>query len=90
MEGEMVSITGVAEGILRATRDQDFDGAVIRDCCGAATLQEHEVCMDIVLPRIAWVASVEEVIRAIQSWPGTMGRGQSSPMPSPERLISRI
>ena len=36
------------------------------DCCAAATVQEHDTCMDIVFPRMAWVASVDEVINAIR------------------------
>jgi nicotinamidase-related amidase len=60
------STTGVVEGSLRDARDQDYDCVVVRDCCAAATVQEHETCMDIVFPRMAWVASVDEVISAIQ------------------------
>jgi nicotinamidase-related amidase len=60
------STTGVVEGILRDARDQDYDCVVVRDCCAAATVQEHDTCMDLVFPRMAWVASVDEVINAIQ------------------------
>ena len=60
------STTGVVEGSLRDARDQDYDCVVVRDCCAAATVQEHDTCMDIIFPRMAWVASVEEVINAIQ------------------------
>jgi nicotinamidase-related amidase len=60
------STTGVVEGILRDARDQDYDCVVVRDCCAAATVQEHEVCMDLVFPRMAWVATVDEVVRSIQ------------------------
>jgi nicotinamidase-related amidase len=59
------STTGVVEGMLRDARDQDYDCVVVRDCCAAATVQEHDTCMDLVFPRMAWVASVEEVINAI-------------------------
>ena len=52
------STTGVVEGSLRDARDQDYDCVVVRDCCAAATVQEHDTCMDIVFPRMAWVASV--------------------------------
>ena len=60
------STTGVVEGSLRDARDKDYDCLVVRDCCAAATEQEHNTCMDIVFPRMAWVASVEEVIKAIR------------------------
>jgi nicotinamidase-related amidase len=60
------STTGVVEGSLRDARDQDYDCIVVRDCCAAATVQEHETCMDIVFPRMAWVASADEVISAIR------------------------
>jgi nicotinamidase-related amidase len=60
------STTGVVEGTLRDARDQDYDCVVVRDCCAAATVQEHDTCMDIVFPRMAWVASVDEVIGAIR------------------------
>jgi nicotinamidase-related amidase len=56
----------VVEGGLRVARDQDDDGVVVRDCCAAATVQEHDTCMDIVFPRMAWVASVDGVINAIR------------------------
>jgi nicotinamidase-related amidase len=60
------STTGVVEGSLRDARDQDYDCVVVRDCCAAATVQEHDTCMDIVFPRMAWVASVDEVINAMR------------------------
>ena len=60
------STTGVVEGSLRDARDQDYDCVVVRDCCAAATVQEHDTCMDIVFPRMAWVASVDEVISTIR------------------------
>jgi len=60
------STTGVVEGSLRDARDQDYDCVVVRDCCAAATVQEHDTCMDLVFPRMAWVASVDEVINAIR------------------------
>ena len=60
------STTGVVEGSLRDARDLDYDCVVVRDCCAAATVQEHDTCMDIVFPRMAWVASVDEVISAIR------------------------
>jgi nicotinamidase-related amidase len=59
------STTGVVEGSLRDARDKDFQCVVVRDCCGAGTVQEHDTCMDIVFPRMAWVAGVDEVIGAI-------------------------
>ena len=60
------STTGVVEGSLRDARDQDYDCVVVRDCCAAGTVQEHDTCMDIVFPRMAWVASVDEVINAMR------------------------
>jgi nicotinamidase-related amidase len=60
------STTGVVEGMLRDARDQDYDCVVVRDCCAAATVQEHDTCMDLIFPRMAWVASVAEVINAIR------------------------
>ena len=60
------STTGVVEGSLRDARDLDYDCVVVRDCCAAATVQEHDTCMDIVFPRMAWVASADEVISAIR------------------------
>jgi nicotinamidase-related amidase len=60
------STTGVVEGSLRDARDKDYDCIVVRDCCAAATEQEHNTSMDIVFPRMAWVASVNEVIDAIK------------------------
>jgi nicotinamidase-related amidase len=61
------STTGVVEGTLRDARDQDYDCVVVRDCCAAATVQEHETCIEVVFPRMAWVAGVDEVIAAIRS-----------------------
>jgi nicotinamidase-related amidase len=60
------STTGVVEGSLRDARDKDFDCVVVRDCCAAGTAQEHDTCMDIIFPRMAWVAGVDEVIEAIR------------------------
>ena len=60
------STTGVVEGALRDARDKDYDCVVVRDCCAAATAQEHDTCMDVIFPRMAWVASVDEVIDAIK------------------------
>ena len=60
------STTGVVEGSLRDARDKDYDCVVVRDCCAAGTLQEQDTCMDIVFPRMAWVADADEVIAAIQ------------------------
>jgi len=60
------STTGVVEGSLRDARDQDYDCVVVRDCCAAANEQEQTVCMEIVFPRMAWVAGVDEVIAAIR------------------------
>lgn len=59
------STTGVVEGMLRDAKDHDYHCVVVRDCCAAATVQEHNTCMDIVFPRMAWVASADEVINAI-------------------------
>jgi nicotinamidase-related amidase len=61
------STTGVVEGSLRDARDQDYDCVVVRDCCAAGTAQEHDICMDIVFPRMSWVAGVDEVISAIRT-----------------------
>ena len=61
------STTGVVEGSLRDARDKDYDCVVVRDCCAAGTVQEHDTCMDIIFPRMAWVAGVHEVIAAIES-----------------------
>ena len=60
------STTGVVEGSLRDARDKDYDCVVVRDCCAAGTVQEHDTCMDIVFPRMAWVAGVDQVIDAIK------------------------
>jgi nicotinamidase-related amidase len=59
------STTGVVEGSLRDARDKDYDCVVVRDCCAAATAQEHDTCMDIVFPRMAWVASLDGVVEAM-------------------------
>lgn len=59
------STTGVVEGSLRDGRDQDYDCVVVRDGCAAATSREHEACIDIIFPRMAWVAGVDEVIASI-------------------------
>lgn len=59
------STTGVVEGSLRDAKDKDYDCVVVRDCCAAATEQEQSTCMDIVFPRMAWVADADEVIAAI-------------------------
>ncbi len=53
------------EGSLRDAKDKDYDCVVVRDCCAAATEQEQTTCMDIVFPRMAWVADADEVIAAI-------------------------
>lgn len=60
------STTGVVEGSLRDARDKDYDCVVVRDCCAAATAQEQDTCMDIVFPRMAWVAGVDQVIDVIR------------------------
>ncbi len=60
------STTGVVEGSLRDARDIDYDCVVVRDCCAAGTVQEHDTCMDIVFPRMAWVAGVDQAIDAIR------------------------
>jgi nicotinamidase-related amidase len=60
------STTGVVEGTLRDARDQDYECVVVRDGCAAATAQEHDTCMDLVFPRMAWVASADDVINAIR------------------------
>ena len=60
------STTGVVEGCLRDARDKDYDCVVVRDCCAAGTALEHDTCMDVVFPRMAWVAGVDEVIAAIK------------------------
>ena len=60
------STTGVVEGSLRDARDKDYDCVVVKDCCVAGTVLEHDTCMDVVFPRTAWVAGVDEVIAAIK------------------------
>ena len=40
--------------------------AKLGPCCSRKAVQEHDTCMDIVFPRMAWVASVAEVINAIR------------------------
>jgi Isochorismatase family len=54
--------TGVVEGMLRDARDQDGDGVVVRDSCAVATAQAHDAWMDLVFARMAWVATVDDVI----------------------------
>ena len=61
------STTGVVEGSLRDARDKDYDCVVVRDCCAAGTVLEHDTCMDVVFPRMAWVADADEVIAAIEA-----------------------
>ena len=61
------STTGVVEGTLRDARDKDYDCVVVRDCCAAGTVLEHDTCMDVVFPRMAWVADADEVIAAIET-----------------------
>jgi nicotinamidase-related amidase len=39
---------------------------VVRDCCAAATVEEHNIRMELVFPRMAWVAGVDDVINAIR------------------------
>ena len=58
------STTGVVEGSLRDARDKDYDCVVALDCCAAATEQEHLTCIDIIFPRMAWVANADEIISA--------------------------
>lgn len=60
------STTGVVESMLRDSRDFDYQCVVARDCCAAPTAQEHEVCMDIVFPRMAWVASAAQIIARVK------------------------
>jgi len=60
------STTGVVEGSLRDARDKDYDCIVVRDCCAAGTATEHDVCMDIIFPRMAWVATADEVIEVLR------------------------
>ncbi len=59
------STTGVVEGTLRDARDQDYDCVIVRDCCAAITVEEHEVCMNLVFPRMGWVAGVADVMSAL-------------------------
>ena len=61
------STTGVVEGSLRDAKDKDYDCVVASDCCSAATEQEHLTCMDIVFPRMGWVASGDEIMSAFVS-----------------------
>ena len=56
----------MVEGSLRDARGQDYDCVVVGDCYAATTVQEHDTCMDIVFPRMAQAASVDEVINAIR------------------------
>ena len=60
------STTGVVESMLRDARDFDYQCVVARDCCAAPTAQEHEVCMDIVFPRMAWVASTGQIVSVLK------------------------
>lgn len=60
------STTGVVASCLRNARDKDYDCVVISDCCAAWTNEEQDVSMNIVFPRMAWVATSDEVIRAIR------------------------
>ena len=60
------STTGVVEGSLRDAKDKDYDCVIARDCCSAATEQEHLTCMDIVFPRMGWVANGDEIISAFE------------------------
>ena len=59
------STTGVVEASLRDARDQDYTCVVARDCCASRTAQEQDTCMDIIFPRLAWVATSDEIIKAI-------------------------
>ena len=61
------STTGVVEGSLRDAKDKDYDCVVASDCCSAATEQEHLICMNIVFPRMGWVASGDEIMSAFVS-----------------------
>jgi len=61
------STTGVVEGMLRDARDFDYQCVVARDCCAAPTVQEHDTCMNIVFPRMAWVASAAEIMAAVRA-----------------------
>jgi nicotinamidase-related amidase len=53
-------------GLTAGRQGQNYDCVVVRDCCAAAIAQEQDTYMDIVFPRMAWVASVDEVISAIK------------------------
>jgi nicotinamidase-related amidase len=55
----------VVDGTLWDARDQDYDCVVVWDGCGA-TAQEHDTCMDLVFPRMAWVAMADDVINSIR------------------------
>ena len=57
----------MVEGSLRDARDKDYDCVVVWDCCAAGAAQEQDTSMDVVFPRMAWVARVDEVIGAIKS-----------------------
>lgn len=61
------STTGVVESMLRDARDFDYNCVIARDCCAASTVQEHEVCMNIVFPRMAWVATADEIMAAMHA-----------------------
>ena len=60
------STTGVVASVLRDAKDKDYDCVVISDCCAAWTPEEQDVCMNITFPRMAWVATTDEVIQAIR------------------------
>lgn len=61
------STTGVVESMLRDARDFDYNCVIARDCCAAATAQEHEVCMSIIFPRMARVATANEIMAAMHA-----------------------
>ena len=61
-----VSTTGVVEASLRDARDNDYSCIVAKDCCGAGTLEEHNACVNIVFPRMAWVTDSDEIIKSIK------------------------
>jgi hypothetical protein len=52
--------------VLASQLDPEDWRVVVRDGCAAATAQAHDTCMDLVFPRMAWVASVDDVINAIR------------------------
>ena len=57
----------MVERSLRDARDKGYDCVLVRDCCAAGPAQERDTGMDVVFPRMAWVAGVDEVIGAIKS-----------------------